>query len=480
MPTERAAAASSVVASIVKNKLSLPDTPDSLLAGLSISVEPDTNFLDFSYSDPSPRRAQLLANAFSAAYLANRNEINQKQTDATKAELNSELQQTASDLRQTNAALKKRGDPTGTLSNRQAFDYLTISNLNAQIRNLTALPGAGGIIFQPATLPTSTSSPSYPQNLVLALVIGLALGAGIAFLRERLNEGLRGSGDLEEQIQAPILAAIPHLNSWKRRDNTQLIVLEAPHGPVTEAYRTLRTNLDFVARDGAFKILMVTSPTLGEGKTTTVANLAAILAQSGKRVIAVSCDLRKPRLHRFFGLTNDIGVTSILTGKATLAQAAQRPEGLDSLRVLASGPVPPNPAELLGSEDMQSLLDELRMFADFVVLDTPPILAVADALVLGPKSDGVLIVADAHKTTRQSAAHTREQLRQIDSNIVGCIFNNFDPSQAKYYPYDSRYYYSSYAYQDPETKQYIDAPSNGKGDNGHKEPASVEDLWRSS
>ena len=329
-----------------------------------------------------------------------------------------------------------------------------------------------GSVFQPADLPTSPSSPSYPRNLALAAIIGLAMGSGIAFLREHLNEGLRGSGDLEDQVQAPVLAAIPHLMSWRRRDRTQLTALESPKGPIAEAYRTLRTNLQFVARDGDFRILSVTSPTLGEGKTTTVANLAATLAQVDKRVIAVSCDLRKPRLHRFFDLSNDVGVSTILAGKTTLAEASQAPAGIDTLRVLASGPIPSNPAEMLGSDEMDRFIEDLRQFADFVVIDTPPVLAVADALIVGPKSDGVIVIADAHATSRGAAAHTREQLEQVGVNIVGCVFNNFDPTQAKYYPYDNRYYYSSYAYQDKEFIQGPQPPGNG-----HKDSKAAEEIW---
>lgn len=479
MPTERAAAESTVVAETVKKNLHSEDSAESLLGGLDAYVEPETNFLDFAYSDSDAARAQQMANAFANAYLENRRGLANEQSAAQRQNIQDQiasLQQDLQKARSTYAHASPNSPQSLNAFNTIAWDQTTLNSLVNQERQLTALPGAGGLVFQPATRATSPSSPSYPQNIGLAIMIGLALGAGIAFVRDHLDEGLNGTGDLEAQVRAPVLAAIPHLHSWKQRDHTELTVTESPRGPVSEAYRTLRTNLEFVARGGDFKILSVTSPTLGEGKTTTVANLAAMFAQSGRRVIAVSCDLRKPRLHRFFGLTNDVGVTSILTGKATLAEAAQRPATLDSLRVLASGPVPPNPAELLGSHEMQALLDELRLFADFVIIDTPPILAVADALVIGPKSDGVLIVADAHRTSRQGAAHTREQLDQVECNVIGCVFNNFDPAQAKYYPYDSRYYYSSYAYTD-SAYSHKEAPTNGNGNGRKEEVSDSKEIW---
>ncbi len=217
----------------------------------------------------------------------------------------------------------------------------------------------------------------------------------------------------------------------------------------------------------------MTSPLLGEGKTTTVANLAVTLAQTGKRVIALSCDLRKPKLHRFFDLKNDIGVTSILTGQAALAEAAQRCS-VDTLRIVASGPVPPNPAELLDSREMDLLLEELRLYCDYVVIDTPPVLAVADALILATRSDGVLVVADASRTTRSSVAFVREQVEQVGGKIVGGILNNLDARRARNYPSYHHYYYS-YRYQ-PERETI--GPDGGERKPADVTPRDPQEIWR--
>jgi len=249
------------------------------------------------------------------------------------------------------------------------------------------------------------------------------------------------------------------------------VALEAPTSPPSEAYRTIRANLQFIARDGDVKVVAITSPSLGEGKTTTTADLAVTLANAGKRVIAVSCDLRKPRLHEFFGANAGPGLTEYLHGDAELLDVTQRTE-LGTLRLISSGSVPHDPAEVLTSDAMARFLQSLRSFADFVLLDTPPVLAVSDALILAPHSDGVIIIVDAGHTSRSAVAHTREQLEQVGARILGGVLNNLDTSRAKSYPSYVRDYYG-YGYGAEEGKA---TPSiNGKS---AEIKATPEELWR--
>jgi capsular exopolysaccharide synthesis family protein len=197
---------------------------------------------------------------------------------------------------------------------------------------------------------------------------------------------------------------------------------------------------------------MITSPAAGEGKTTTAANLALVLADAGKRVVLVSADLRKPRIHRFFGLQNEVGLSSVLAEEIQPWEAILDP-GVENLRVLLSGPVPSRPAELLQSDQMGEILAGLREVADYVIIDTAPMLLVADALALGPLVDGVLFVADSENTSRSAVAHSREQLEQVGAVLIGSVLNNFDPAKARAYrhygyygPYRGygRYGYSYY------------------------------------
>jgi capsular exopolysaccharide synthesis family protein len=195
------------------------------------------------------------------------------------------------------------------------------------------------------------------------------------------------------------------------------------------------------------------------------------LALAGKRVVVVSCDLRKPRLHHCFSLPNQTGVTDVLSGEPLMA-SIQRPS-MDNVRVLASGPIPPNPAELLDSEEMDRLMETLRAFADFVILDTPPLLAVSDGLAVSIRSDGVLVVADAQTTTSGALARAREQLEQVGANVVGGIFNNFDASRARYYSYYHGSYYASY--RPKELRGAQKAPDLLTDDPRDWDPA---EMWR--
>lgn len=458
LETERALVDSAAVASLVRQDMNLPQSVDALLAPLDVSVETNTEILSLKYSDPDPLRAQRLAQGFAVAYTQFRKEQTQAQLRVQSATILGQI-----DLVQTRiASLQRQMDAAtdtelqNSLSAQRDSNIARMGILQQQLDTLRSLATAqgDGEIVESATLPGSASSPSHVRNGVLALVVGLSLGIGMAFLRERLDERLRGREDLEEQIGAPVLATVTKVAGWRKKAHAELVTLSAPRSSPAEAYRTLRTNLHFIGRGGDFKVLTVTSATSGEGKTTTAANLAVALAREGKKVIVVSCDLRKPRLHRFFGLENETGVSSILVGDTNPSEAIQRPQ-IPNLRVLASGPPPPNPAELLASERFDELLAMLRGSVDFVVVDTAPVLAVTDTLVIAPKTDGVLIVTDAGTTTRGAAVHTREQLEQVGANIVGGILNNLRRSRATYYPY---YYYESYPYRHRE-----DGKSKGPG-----------------
>ena len=475
LETERALVSSYSVAAVVRKDLSTSESPERLLGSLDVSVETSTEILIIGYSDPDPAKAQKLAAGFANAYLEFRRSSAQRQLQTEIGAVQQQIEATRQNLAALEQQIQQTTDPTELTRLTTERDSLIGRQVGLQqqqddLRIAATTVTTSGNIVQPAGLPTSPDSPNHVRNGALALVVGLALGVGLAFLRERLDDGIRRRSDLEESLGAPVLAVVPKVPGWKKKDRTELASMTAPKGPSAEAYRTLRTNLQFIARSGDFKVLSVTSSTVGEGKTTTAANLAVALAQTGKRVIAVSCDLRKPRLHRFFGLPNEVGVTSILTGDATLHSAVQRC-GIPSLRVLGSGPIPPNPADLLGSEEMEELLDALRQAADFVILDTAPVLAVSDALILAPASDGVLVVADASDSKRGAVAHLREQMDQVESKIIGSVLNNFDPAHAKYYP---SYYHYSYSHRyAPEREKAAESPN---GELARRE--APEGMWR--
>jgi succinoglycan biosynthesis transport protein ExoP len=452
LDTERALVDSAAVASLVRKELDLQRSVDALLESLEVSVETNTEILAIRYSDPDPLVAQRLAQGFAQAYTTFRRQQAQEQF-RTQA---GAIQEQIAGVEDTIAEIQDQIDATedteeqNTLSAQRDSLLARLGVLQQEMENLrrvTASQGTGGEVVQPANLPSSPASPDFVRNGLLALAVGLALGIGLAFLRERLDERLRGREDLEAQIGVPVLATVPRAKVGRKRgDRDDIVTLTDPKGGAAEAYRTLRTNILFLARTGTLRVIGIVSPAAGEGKTTTAANLAVSIAHSGKRVIVVSCDLRKPRLHRCFGVANDPGVTSVLSGM-NLADAIQRPR-MEHLRVLASGPPSPNPAELLGSEAMERMLETLQMFADFVILDTPPLLAVSDGISLASRCDAVLMVADARTSARGALAHAREQLEQVGAKLVGGVLNNFDPSRARYYSHYQGSYYASYRPKD--------------------------------
>jgi non-specific protein-tyrosine kinase len=210
---------------------------------------------------------------------------------------------------------------------------------------------------------------------------------------------------------------------------TSLVTQTDPRSPVSEAYRTLRTNLEFFSLDEPIRTLVVTSPGAEEGKSTVLANLAVVLAQGGKQVILADCDLRRPTQHTLFGLDNATGLTTMMLSEGAQSEPPLRETPVDGLRVLPAGPSPPNPAELLGSRRMKGAIAVLLEQADVLLFDAPPVLAVTDALVLAVQTDGVLLVVKAGGTRREHVQRAKEQLERVNARIVGAVLNNAPTDQ---------------------------------------------------
>jgi len=214
-----------------------------------------------------------------------------------------------------------------------------------------------------------------------------------------------------------------------------LITISNPRSPIAEAYRTLRTNLEFSNLDKTLRTLLVTSAGAEEGKSTMLANLAVTIAQSGKRVILVDADLRRPTQRQIFGLKDNAGLTDMARDDAARAQPPLQDSGVPNLQVLTSGQLPPNPAEILGSKRMSEILAALVEQSDIVLLDAPPVLAVTDAAVLSGKVDGVLLVVSAGKTKRENAKKAQAQLEKINARIIGVVVNNVQAEKGASYYY---------------------------------------------
>ena len=446
---------------------------------LSVEVPTNTLILQIGYAHPDPETARDGAQAFANAYLTYRTRVAVNAYAQARQAIQTQIDELRTDLEAAQVALE--ASPAGSSDETVAanqVDQLSsqIAGLNTQVASLTAPDITPGTLIQPAEVPTFPSSPDHRQDAALGFVAGLVLGVGFAFLRERMDDRIHGRAQLETAVGAPVLAVVPKVKGWRKRNQARLVTASASESPAAEAYRTLRTNIQFISRDASIRVISVTSPHAGEGKTTTVANLATTLAHTGKRVMALSADLRRPRLHRFFGVDNEEGLSSVLAGHAELPDVARRVEGLDSLRLVTSGPVPPNPAELLSSDVIESLLTHLRSSADFIVIDTPPALVVTDAMIVAPRVDGVVVVVDADETTAAAASHTTEQLQRVGARVIGSVLNGFDPAKARYYSnYGGRYAYG-YHYRS-EDSGMADSGSNGKGQRVPA-PPTPDDVWR--
>ncbi|GAA0967965.1 Tyrosine-protein kinase YwqD [Nocardioides aquaticus] len=274
-------------------------------------------------------------------------------------------------------------------------------------------------VTQSADVNTTPVSPNIVRNLGLGAVLGLLLGIGLAVLRDLLDTSVSSVEDVQQVTAAPILG---HINSDAAAVKKDPEVALREPTPWAEAFRVLRTNMQFVEVDHDKRMFVISSPLPGEGKSTTTVNLAITLAAAGQSVALVDCDLRRPMLATRLGVDGAVGTTSVLIGQVKLDDALQTLEG-SGVQVLASGPVPPNPSELLQSQAMAELVTDLRERFDIVLLDAPPLLPVTDSALLAAQVDGLLLVTRHGKTTRDQLAHALDRLAQVDAKPVGVVIN---------------------------------------------------------
>ncbi|MPZ47974.1 MAG: polysaccharide biosynthesis tyrosine autokinase [Dehalococcoidia bacterium] len=282
-------------------------------------------------------------------------------------------------------------------------------------------------IAEEARVPKSPSKPDTRLNTMLAGMLGLMVVGGIALLLEYLDDTIKASEETEPAIGLPTLGTVQRM---KRVKGTAVALLEPGW---SDAYLQLRTNIHFAGVGTRLKSILVTSCSPGEGKSTTASGLAAVLAQAGERVILVDTDLRRPTLHTVFGLPNSFGLTGLLLSDAYDPAPALVESGLKNLQVLPSGPLPANPADLLMSDNMARIITNLQQRADYVIFDSPPVLAVTDASILASRTDGTILVAEAGSTRTHSVVHAIQDLSKSQARLVGLVVNKARTHRAGYY-----------------------------------------------
>ncbi len=219
-----------------------------------------------------------------------------------------------------------------------------------------------------------------------------------------------------------------------------IVTVKHPKSPVSEAYRTLRTNIQFSSFDKRVRIIVITSPGPGEGKTTTSANMSVTTAQGGNKTLLIDCDMRNPKEHKLFGLSNKIGLSNVLVGEVSFEDAVNETD-IENLHILTSGTRPPNPAELLASDKMKKFLEELKLKFEYIIIDTPPIIMVTDAQVLAQYADGCLLVISSGEADKDAAIKAKELLERVNAKILGVVLNKLDTSSKGYNGYYYHYYY---------------------------------------
>jgi len=311
-----------------------------------------------------------------------------------------------------------------------------------------------------ATKPTSPISPKPIQSAMLGAAIGLFVTAGVAFLVEFLDDTLKTPDEIKDVLDKPVIGFIGELkhNSNQDEDSLGVYVAKNPRSPVAEAFRSLRTNLEYSSVDNPIRTMLITSPGESEGKSTIATNLAIIEAQSGKNVMIIDADMRRPKVHVLFNKSNRRGLSDVITGKLGIDDVVKTYDQIDNLSIITCGTIPPNPSELLGSERMSQTLQDLVERFDLVIIDTPPMI-VSDAQILSGKVDGVIFVVIPGQTRAIAALRPIEELNRIGSHVLGIVANKIPKSRSDYYggynyysPYSNQYTYHTETVTNPENE----------------------------
>jgi polysaccharide biosynthesis transport protein len=435
------------------NRLDLPFDPNRLMSRITISAPPDTQILVVSVEDTDPKRAALIADTLGEVFIEN----NQNRESMRYAELITDWQQRLNvigdDIEALEVQINDLNNPV-TSEEQARLSRLETQLNEAQLRyteafnNLNRLQldqareSSNVVPIERAREPQIPIRPRTTTNTLLATIAGAMLAVGIVFLIEYLDDTVKDQDQVQEDTNLSTLGAIAQIRSDKPEE--ALITAVRPRDPISEAYRVLRTNLSFSAVDVGLSSVLVTSSSPSEGKSTTAANLAVVMAQAGKRVILVDADLRRPTQHKIFSLSNNQGLTTAILDNQTPINYHLQESKIKGLRIMSSGPIPPNPAELLNSQRMSHVLEELKNEADIVLFDSPPALTVTDAAILATQVDGSLLVVHVGETRRDTFMEAAERMHKTGSPIFGVVLNRLNPARSGYYYYQ---YYNTYESQ---------------------------------
>ena len=422
----------------------------------------NTQLIEIIVTDTNSQRALAVANELGNQLIL-QSPTNPQQEEQDRLNfINSQLDELEIQIQDTQDEIVLRQDELGNLvsaakiletQNQVSALQAKLTTLQTNYSSLLNNTQTGAIntlsVIERATK-AGQVGPNAPITVLTAVGIGLILAAGAAYLLEYQDNTVKSPNDVNRLVKLPVLAGIGQIKG--EDPESKLITIQQPRAPISEAYRKLRTGIQFASIDNPdHSTLLVTSSNPSEGKSITAANLAAVMAQTGNRVLVLDADLRRPTQHSLFSLSNGRGLTSLLlkidTARSqeevkTLIDQIVHPTSVKGLHVLTSGPIPPNPSELLDSSRMKLTLAALSQHYDIVVLDSPPVLAVTDAAVLSRLANNIVLVAYAGQTQRAHLKQAVEQLQDIKANIIGVVLNRLSARGDGYYYYRNPYYYA--------------------------------------
>jgi capsular exopolysaccharide synthesis family protein len=424
----------------VAKQVGLSNPPDQIKKWITVTPVRDTQLIQVMVETTDPELSAKIANAIVDVFTIQIQDIQTQRFSQSKSALETQL----ADYEKQIADMTSEVLKTSTTDQKDRLNekitqyrgmYANLLQSYEQIR-LSEAQSVSTVVQVESAVPNLLPvKPKVMQNTLLAAVVGILLAAGLIFVREAFDDTVKTPDDISRKFKLPVLGVITHHES----DPETPIAMASPRSPVTESYRTLRTNLGYTNVDRKLSTIMITSAEPGEGKSTITSNLGVVMAQNGKRVIALDCDLRHPCLHANFGLTNRQGMSTLLSQNSEANTDIFNPTKEKGLYVISTGPIPPNPAEMLGSQRLQSILKWMKETTDVILIDTPPILAVSDPVILAPSLDGVVLVVRPGKTRQGALKQAIEQLQLVNARILGVVLNNVVTKGKAY-----GYYYNNY------------------------------------
>jgi non-specific protein-tyrosine kinase len=414
----------------VIDELNLTTTPEELTRHVSAEAPTDSTLLVITADDTDPTRAAAIANALAKHLIESSPGIQGRDTKLQES-IQAELKATEDQIQTTQAEFERLADlddpqPADLAAMNALQDRLvTLRSTYATLLAASAQDAANLLtVIEPGIAARAPVSPSVLLTTLLAAVLGLFLAVGAVGLIEFLDDRVKDPDAIQDLVGLSTLGSVGRMQvGIGRPELYRLATLMYPRSPVAESYRTLRSNIEFSSIDARLGTILVTSAGPGEGKTVTAANLAIAFAQAGHRTILVDADLRKPGVSAIFGLPNKEGLTTMVRiDPATLDSLAQMTEQVNQ-RVITTGPLPPNPVELLGSQRMRATMEQIKAKAEIVIVDSPPVRPVSDSAVLSSYLDGTILVVDAAKSHRGAVRHAREALALAGANVIGAFLN---------------------------------------------------------